>query len=145
MFPTLLSWLLHLPILSVNKMFFFFRHVIGHVSATCDGNCTVQVARFLCTLSGHTKYTGLFAAVCRKPPCCAVYQYHAVAAVPIALQERCEIAVELCVCCVDCPSVCGRINRKPRFKFLLPRTVLTASMHEDVLVCGVCVVVCVCV
>ena len=91
------------------------------------------------TLSGNTKYTWQFAAVCHQP-CCAVYQYHAVAAVLTAIQERREIAMDLCVCCVDCPSVCRRINRKTRFNFLLSRTILAASMHEDVLVC-----VCVCV
>ena len=63
-----------------------------------------------------------------------MYQYHAVVAVPTAIQERREIAMDLCVCCVDCPSVCRRINRKSRFNFLLPRTIFAASIHEDVLV-----------
>ena len=59
-------------------------------------------------------------------------------AIHTAVQERREIAMDLCMCCVDYPSIYKRINRKTRFNFLLPRTILTASMHEDVLVLCVC-------
>jgi hypothetical protein len=87
--PLLLSWLLHLSILSVNKMGRFF--------PTCNCACVSHVrwkqhgASYAPSLyfKWQYKYTWLLAPVSRQP-CCAVYQYQyrAVAAVHTASYSR---------------------------------------------------------